>query len=227
MFYQKDMCMIYNMKLGRLYNRWMGTVNVPNESSKCVVMSTVTADVLRTKEVHWDVFVKRVLELPKTNTLVNVEGIGVDKACLYIIHEHLTCETLFVRLNVHQNMGVPNTAFIPMFGSEVIAHMLEILEGMELLHSFGFVHPGLSTKKVLVTNQGNCKLYDFCLCEDACNVVRMKSQIVQTPRTGNHFAPEVILRNEYTKASDLWSTAVVLWELMSGNGIMAQSPIIT
>ncbi|KAJ8038146.1 hypothetical protein HOLleu_19140 [Holothuria leucospilota] len=32
----------------------------------------------------------------------------------------------------------------------------------------------------------------------------------------NEFAPEALYRNEYTKASDVWSMAVVIWEMLSG-----------
>lgn len=41
-----------------------------------------------------------------------------------------------------------------------------------------FLHPGLSTKKVLVTEKGQCKLYDFFLSEDAPNKTRnIKSEV--------------------------------------------------
>lgn len=44
LFYEDDMCMIYNMKMGRLYNRWMGTITLSNNGNKCVVISTVSGE---------------------------------------------------------------------------------------------------------------------------------------------------------------------------------------
>lgn len=46
LFYEDDMCMIYNMKMGRLYNRWMGTITLSNNGNKCVVISTVSGEKL-------------------------------------------------------------------------------------------------------------------------------------------------------------------------------------
>lgn len=35
----------------------------------------------------------------------------------------------------------------------------------------------------------------------------------------NQLAPEALLRNEYTQGSDVWSVAVVIWEIMTGGKI--------
>ena len=35
-----------------------------------------------------------------------------------------------------------------------------------------FLHPGLTTKKVLITKKGICKLYDFFLAEDASQIAK-------------------------------------------------------
>lgn len=37
-----------------------------------------------------------------------------------------------------------------------------------------FLHPALSTKKILTTKKGICKLYDFCLAKDAPHVAKIK-----------------------------------------------------
>ncbi|KAJ8024206.1 Tyrosine-protein kinase isoform SRK1 [Holothuria leucospilota] len=75
------------------------------------------------------------------------------------------------------------------------------------------LHPGLSTKKVLLTNKGICKLYDFCLSEDASNTVRIRKSRITC--TLNQLPPEALLRDKYSKASDVWSVAVVIWEILS------------
>lgn len=38
---------------------------------------------------------------------------------------------------------------------------------------------------------------------------------LQVIATLNHFAPEALLRNEYNQGSDVWSIAVLMWEMMS------------
>ena len=39
--------------------------------------------------------------------------------------------------------------------------------------------------------------------------------------TLNEFPPEMLLLSEYTESSDVWSTAVVIWEMMAaGNHLL-------
>ncbi|XP_071852229.1 fibroblast growth factor receptor 3-like [Apostichopus japonicus] len=85
---------------------------------------------------------------------------------------------------------------------------------MEILTTFGFLHPGLTTKKVLLTKEGKVKLFDFCLAGDAQKVAALKKSQIPTV-TLNHFPPEMLLLSQYTESSDVWSTAVVIWEIMA------------
>ncbi|XP_071843670.1 fibroblast growth factor receptor 1-like [Apostichopus japonicus] len=85
---------------------------------------------------------------------------------------------------------------------------------MDVLKTFGFLHPGLTTKKVLLTKEGQVKLFDFCLAGDAPKIAALKKAQVPTV-TLNQFPPEMLLLNHYTETSDVWSTAVVIWEIMA------------
>ncbi|KAJ8031900.1 Ephrin type-A receptor 1 [Holothuria leucospilota] len=207
------MCFIVNMKMGKLYNRWMGTIPVSKSTNKCVVITTISEDASKSNEVHWDTYVKRVLEMPQNKNLSKPEGIGITRGNIHLIHEHIICETLDVRINTADYAGASKTPFLSV--RDVIRYLLGIMEGMELIHSYGFLHPGFSARKVLITSEGTCKLYDFCLTEDAAKIVISKKSEI-TSLSVNHFAPEALLRNEYSKSSDVWSTAVVIWQILSG-----------
>ncbi|KAJ8038155.1 Ephrin type-A receptor 5 [Holothuria leucospilota] len=211
------MCMIVNLGKGLLYNRWMGTIALAlsDDSSKCVVFTTITGYTLKNKTLHWDEYIKRALELPKNKYLISVEGTIIDEEIIYFVQEHLNCKTLEVRLKKNFDICSRNASnALMMMTSEMMRHILGILEGLELLQSYGFLHPGMCAKKVLLTNRGICKLYDFCLEEDACNVVSVKKSQMVCGR--NQFAPEALIRNEYIKASDVWSAANLIWEILSG-----------
>ncbi|PIK49747.1 putative ephrin type-A receptor 5 [Apostichopus japonicus] len=160
--------------------------------------------VFRSKDITWNVFVKRILELPDSEYLVKIEGICIDQACLYLISEHLVCDTL-------------ETLFMNQFHSytkkRVLDVLLDIARGIEVIHAFGFVHPGFSTKKILVCENGKCKLYNFCLLEDSSRIVRIKKSMGSMSL--NDLPPEALQRNEYSSASDIWSTAVVMWQIIS------------
>ncbi|KAJ8042701.1 Tyrosine-protein kinase BTK [Holothuria leucospilota] len=211
-FKAKDMCLIINIKLGPVYNIWMGTIALDNDTNKSVVISTATDQILQSQEIHWDEYVKRVLDLPSNKNLVSVVGICIDTVNLYLLHEHVACETLDKRIQSTKILEDWKTNL--MTPSEVLSYVKGILEGLELVHSYGFLHPGLTTKKILVTDQGECKLYDFCLSKDA--VAKVAIAHTQMLNNLNHFAPETLLRNTYTQACDVWSIGVVIWEICSG-----------
>ncbi|KAJ8017458.1 Tyrosine-protein kinase CSK [Holothuria leucospilota] len=206
-FSGEKICFILNIKMGHIYDRWMGTIDV-NLRKTCVILSTLS-DTLRKKEIHWHKFLKLALEVPEAINVTAVEGIGIYggnsvlqvTGKLYLIQEHIARETLDVRISV------------PFSRTEVMGHLIGILEGLEFIQSFGLLHPGLSTKKVLLTNKGICKLYDFCLSEDASNTVRIRKSWITC--TLNQLPPEALLRDKYSKASDVWSVAVVIWEILS------------
>ncbi|KAJ8038139.1 Fibroblast growth factor receptor 3 [Holothuria leucospilota] len=141
-------------------------------------------------------------------------GICLRNERFHLVQEYLNFKTLYVRLQQCMGSSSSSTTLMMMKTSEVMEHLLGILEGLELLHSYGFLHPGLSTKKVLLTNKGICKLYDFCLDKDAGSITDLKKSQMQTCGM-NQFAPEALHQDEYTKASDVWSTAVVIWEIIS------------
>ncbi|KAJ8021970.1 Muscle, skeletal receptor tyrosine-protein kinase [Holothuria leucospilota] len=197
-YYEKDICRILRMKEGSIYTRWMGTISLSGEEKKCVVITSVTARIS-------------------------------------LINEHIVCGTLDLHVRAF------NMSHVPMSASEVNCHLLGILEGMALIHSYGFLHPGLSSNKILLTNQGVCKLYDFCLSDNARNILEYKMSrvsstscfrpityiesfvsfllafhvFVKKTLSLNQFPPEAIQRNDYSQKSDVWSTAVVIWEILS------------
>ncbi|PIK37925.1 putative ephrin type-A receptor 3 [Apostichopus japonicus] len=181
MFNEKDICLVLKMKKGRIYDRWMGTITVSRDVSKCGVLTALGDSVVKNKDVHWDDFVKRTLDLPQTDHLVKIEGIGIEKSFLYLITEHLVCDPLDSLITSDSSAQGELSSTLSV--TEVMKMLAGILEGMEVLKSYGFLHPGLSTKKILYTKQGQCKLYDFCLAEDAPKIIAFKKT-----QESRHFA---------------------------------------
>ncbi|XP_071825805.1 uncharacterized protein [Apostichopus japonicus] len=214
LFNEDDICLMLKMKTGTLYTRWMGTIPVSLGVTKCVVLTTLSDErVVKHRDIHWDKFVKTSLDLPVTNQVTKIEGIGIVYNQINMITEHLACKTLDNYLNFdptsRQGSGRSVTSV-----RDVMEHLSGLLEGMEVIKSYGFLHPCFSTKKILYTKQGQCKLYDFCLAEDAPTICAIKKSEMKSV-TLNQFAPEAFDRNEYSAESDVWSTAVVIWEIIS------------
>ncbi|XP_071825810.1 ephrin type-A receptor 4a-like isoform X1 [Apostichopus japonicus] len=214
LFNDDDICRMLKMKTGTLFTRWMGTILVSLGVTKCVVLTTLSDErVVKHRDVHWDKFVKTSLDLPVTNHVTKVEGIGIVYNQINMITEHLACKTLDNYLTFdptsQQGSGRSVTSVL-----DVMKHLSGVLEGMEVIKSYGFLHPCFSTKKILYTRQGQCKLYDFCLAEDAPTICAIKKSVMKSV-TLNQFAPEAFYQNEYSAESDVWSTAVVIWEIIS------------
>ncbi|XP_071842109.1 angiopoietin-1 receptor-like isoform X1 [Apostichopus japonicus] len=77
-----------------------------------------------------------------------------------------------------------------------------------------FLHPGLSLRRILMTENKYCKLYDFCLKEDASRKVIAMKKMETIPE----LPIEAKARNEYTWASDSWSTGTCVWKMISYAG---------
>ncbi|KAJ8049862.1 Tyrosine-protein kinase CSK [Holothuria leucospilota] len=138
---------------------------------------------------------------------------------LYLINEYLTCTPLDEYLTEKKLDAGSN---VPFPTQRVLRYIVQILQGIEFLHTSGFLHPGLLPNKILVSNEDICKFYDFCLPKDATR--RMILKKTQIHCTLNNFAPESLLRNEYTCESDVWLAANVIWYLVS-SGKFIFSPV--
>ncbi|PIK34468.1 putative vascular endothelial growth factor receptor kdr-like [Apostichopus japonicus] len=190
-FSENDFCLLLSIKMGTIYNRWMGTIH----GKKCAVLTTTSDGVIKKKIIHWDIFVKRTLDLPKTNHLTKIEGIGVDKTgTLYLITEHVVCETLDSRLNFDPDSECTQS---PMLVPDAMKHISGILEGMAFISIIW-----------------DLKLNDYQMMSiNGVTYWAGRGRMVSC--TLNQLPPESVFRNEYTHESDVWSTAVVLWELLS------------
>ncbi|XP_071841203.1 uncharacterized protein [Apostichopus japonicus] len=129
-FSENDFCLLSSIKMGTIYNRWMGTI----DANKVAVLTTIPEELIKKEIIHWHEFVKRTLDLPKSDHLINIEGIGVKKITYYLITGHVDSDTLASRLTFDPNsMGTQSPMLVP----DVMKHISGILEGMEVIKSYG------------------------------------------------------------------------------------------
>ncbi|XP_071843647.1 uncharacterized protein [Apostichopus japonicus] len=185
-----------------------------NEPNYYSTADAIAEKLIRKKNIHWEAFIRKCLELPASNHLAKIEAISIQSSKLFLISEHLNCENLHSVLSRDTKDKGDYYCCSSLSVPDVIKHVAGVLEGMDVLKTFGFLHPGLTTKKVLLTKEGQVKLFDFCLAGDAPKIAALKKAQVPTV-TLNQFPPEMLLLNHYTETSDVWSTAVVIWEIMA------------
>ncbi|XP_053656044.2 microtubule-associated serine/threonine-protein kinase 3 isoform X4 [Cherax quadricarinatus] len=107
-------------------------------------------------------------------------------------------------------------------------YFAETVLAVEYLHSYGIVHRDLKPDNLLITALGHIKLTDFGLSKMglmslATNLYEgyidketrqfSDKQVFGTPE---YIAPEVILRQGYSKPVDWWAMGVILYEFLIG-----------
>ncbi|PIK34790.1 hypothetical protein BSL78_28382 [Apostichopus japonicus] len=96
---------------------------------------------------------------------------------------------------------------------ELLSFAYDVVRGMDFLAERKFCHPVLTTHKVLLTEDGRCKLYD--IFPEAMAMLKVKQELNQEYPPVAWLAPEAIFMSDYTIASDVWNYAVLLWEVFS------------
>lgn len=127
---------------------------------------------------------------------------------------------------------------------QLVGMMRGIAVGMTYLSDMGFIHRDLAARNVLVDENLVCKVSDFSMSrirEDDSEAAYSAMVSVLTLPAGGHSltpslvtnvdtlcawcqggkipirwtAPEAIAYGKFSSASDVWSYAIVMWEVMS------------
>ncbi|KAJ3023713.1 Chk1 protein kinase [Thoreauomyces humboldtii] len=129
-----------------------------------------------------------------------------DDAYMYMMLDYAAAGELFDR--IEPDVGV----------EEELAHMyfLQLLAGLEHLHSRGVAHRDLKPENILLDHDGNLKISDFGLA----TVFMYKGQrrTLTTPcGTPPYVAPEIHSLRYDGDRCDIWATGIILFVLMAGN----------
>jgi len=96
---------------------------------------------------------------------------------------------------------------------------LEVASALNYLHSVKIIHGDLKTANVLLKGDGSdprgfvCKVSDFGLSRFLAEDSHIKTF---TCGTVTHMPPELLKGGVLTSAADVYSFAILLWELVSG-----------
>eukprot|EP00727_Mastigamoeba_balamuthi_P007139 m51a1_g3045 putative tkl protein kinase (970) ;mRNA; r:940001-943886 len=98
----------------------------------------------------------------------------------------------------------------PLSVDKILKYAMDMASGMAYLHSLEMVHRDLKSANVLVTLDDRIKIADFGLS-------RAVSRLSMTPGVGTPKweAPECFMLGQYTTAADVYSFAIVVWEMIT------------
>ena len=104
--------------------------------------------------------------------------------------------------------------------------VMEVAEALAYVHdvgNLGVVHRDVSPSNVRLSWQGDVKLIDFGIARAAA-----QSSLTQTGHTvgrPKYMAPELLKDGTASRASDVYSLGVVLWELLAGRPYLTEGKV--
>ena len=135
---------------------------------------------------------------------VNIKFAFQDESKLYIVSEFLQGGDMFYHIH-HSTIHLTEET--------VKFYIIEIILGIEFLHSNNVIYRDLKPENILMDSEGHVKLSDFGL-----------SKLLENPKdkaytlcgTLQYLAPEIIKNKGYDKSVDWWSLGCVYYEMLTG-----------
>ena len=127
-------------------------------------------------------------------------GYSQDPSNLYFALEYINGGDLFTYIRIHKSTS----------RLQCKLYSAQIVLILEYLHSNSIIYRDLKPENILIKHNGYIKLTDFGL-----------SKVVQDRTytfcgTSEYLAPEIILKNGYSKAVDWWSFGILIYEMLAG-----------
>ena len=100
--------------------------------------------------------------------------------------------------------------------------MKQLLVALDYSHKQGVIHRDIKPANIMLTNGLKVKLMDFGIARIGTSTMTQVGTVVGTP---SHMAPEQLMGLTADARTDLWATAVVLYELLTGkNPFLSDTP---
>jgi serine/threonine protein kinase len=104
--------------------------------------------------------------------------------------------------------------------SEIKKYMLDILLGLEFMHSKNIIHQDIKPANILISDDGSAQLCDFGLSEPVGPNIKHTEGVI----TIWYRPPEIILEKAHSLNADIWSVACVILEMFTKRAILENCP---
>ena len=138
------------------------------------------------------------------HNIVNLLDVGMDGENRYLVMEYVQGKTLKEVIQERGRLNAPLACQIA----------IRILSALEHAHRNGIVHRDIKPQNILVHADGHIKVADFGIARIADSATLTRGDMVMG--SVHYFSPEQARGEGASAASDIYSTGVVLYEMLTG-----------
>ncbi|RDX70224.1 Serine/threonine-protein kinase STY46, partial [Mucuna pruriens] len=193
-------CLTYDKKIasGPFSDLYKGTFCNQDVAIKVLKHENLNENIQR--EFAQEVY---ILSKIQHKNVVKFVGACTKPPNLYLVTEYMSGGSMFDFL--HKQKTILALPFL-------LKVAIDVSEGMKYLHQNDIIHRDLKAANLLIDENRVVKVADFGVAR-----VHIQSGIM-TAETGTYrwMAPEVIEHKPYDHKADVFSFAIVLWELLTG-----------
>jgi serine/threonine protein kinase/beta-lactam-binding protein with PASTA domain len=135
----------------------------------------------------------------------SIDANGTERRTPYIVMEYVR-GTLLRDLMHERKLGTP----------EAIGYAEGILTALEFSHKAGIIHRDIKSANVMITDTGLVKVMDFGIARAISDGSATQAHTMGIVGTAQYFSPEQARGESVDARTDLYSTGVVLYEMLAG-----------